>query len=148
MQSLEPRGGLDAKLVDERIPQALEFLERPANMTGPVQRGYQLGEEALVHRMACNQGRQFADQVRVPTESKIGVNAPAESGQVRLLQRHRLKLQHAPRPDVHESRPAPQGKGTAEQLSRQAVIAAFCGRPPRPGKPRELLHVDLAAIRR
>ena len=86
LQLLQGRARLDAELVDERaasLPVGLQGLRLPA---GPVQRRHEVAPQALPERMLRDQRLQLPDELAVPAEREVGVDAQLDGRQPDLLE--------------------------------------------------------------
>jgi hypothetical protein len=78
LELLERRARLDPDLVDERLPPALEDLQRVRLASEAIEGQHQLGAGALTERRSGDERLQLGDELVVAAERQIGVEPIVE----------------------------------------------------------------------
>ena len=138
----ELRARIDAELVDERSPRVPVCGERIRLTAAPVQGEHLQPAQPLAVAMLARERFELADQLRVPSQRQVGLDALLQRGEPPLLQTRRLPLGEGRVGDVRERRPVPERQRVAQDRRR--------GRRLGPAGPLdeldEALQVELAGL--
>jgi hypothetical protein len=113
LEVVEGAAGIDAELVDERSARALIDGEGVRLTTAAIERQHLQRTDALAQRMLLRERREFSDEIRMTSETQVGLDA--------ILERHQAKLLEPRDRSVCERVVGEVGKrGTAPQIKRLA----------------------------
>jgi hypothetical protein len=90
LELTQPRGGLDAELVDERSPSLVVDVKGLGLASGPVQGEHQLAAWPLAQRLALDEGLELRHERSVLAERKVGVDSFFERLDAQLLEPSRF----------------------------------------------------------
>jgi hypothetical protein len=139
-----PGARVDAELVAEYGAKLLVRVQRPGDMTRPVQGDHQEAPEVLVHGMPRGQPRQLPQYVAMPVQRQVGLDTAFEYAEPGFLERSRLGLQDPSLADVDQCGPAPQVKRAPEQIGDGLRLSGLCRLAPGPGQAAELVDIGTA----
>ena len=114
----ELRARIDAELVDERSPCVPVCGERIRLTPAPVQGEHLQPAQPLAVAILARQRLELADQLRVPSQRQVGVDALLQRGEPPLLQTRRLPLGEGCVGDVRKCRPVPERQRIAQGRRR------------------------------
>ncbi len=114
LELLDRGAGLDAELVDEQGPGLPIHAERLCLSTGAVQRQHQLRAQPLAIGVLSSKRLQFRDKLSSLAEREVGVDAPLNGDQAKLLEAADLCFRKLLAPQVGESGSAPEAKSLLE----------------------------------
>src|SRR5262249_12313287 len=92
LELLQRRAWVDAKLVDEGSAPGLEHVEALRLRTAAVEREHQLAAQALAKRVLGDERLELRNELGVPAECEVGVDAILDRRQTYLLQPRNLAL--------------------------------------------------------
>ena len=104
---------VDAELLGQDRPRPLVRAQRVGLTARSVQRGHELRPEALAQRMLLHQRFELTDQLRVPAEQQVGVDAVFDRREPRLLESGDHRSRESVVREVDEGGAAPQGERVA-----------------------------------
>ena len=141
LELLERRARLDPDLLDERLPPALEDLQRVRLPSAAIEGEHQLGAGTLTERRSGDERLQLGDELVVAAERQIGVEPIVERTLGAALRSGRSRSERRPRSGGRPT--APRARARAPRAGdssapRDRVAAA----PPRsasrtgPDRPR------------
>ena len=149
--------GIDAELIGQHRAGALVRPQRVGLTSRPVQRGHELGPEALAQRILLHPRFELTDQLRVPAELQIGIDAVLDRRGARLLEPGDHRAGEGVVREVDERVAAPQGERVPEHVRRRLGVArvqrgaSFCREPVEASRvervPRQVERVAPAACR-
>ena len=114
MVGAELRPGLDARLLDERLPRLAIDLERLGLALAAVEGEHQLPGEPLSSAVTGDELLQLADERGVAPGGQVGLHAQLERGQPLLLEPRDLRLRERLEGHVGERGPAPERQRLAQ----------------------------------
>ena len=120
LEPRELRRRLDPERVDQRAPQRAVGGERVLLAAGAVERGHQLGGEALVGRVLVHERLELGDEPAVLAERELGLDALLERGEAQLLEPRDRRRRERLVGEVGERRAAPQRERLAQQRRPRA----------------------------
>ena len=127
------------------VPRAAIDVERIRLAARPVQREHQPQCERLVERVLRRQLVELADELAVPSEGELRVEALLERGQQDLLQPRGRQSGERLALEICERRPAPERQCFALQLGRRLGLAVRERLPGFLGQSLESPQVELLA---
>gem|GEM_PF-6513319 len=109
------RTRVEAELVCEQVPCALESTQAVGLSVAPVERDHQLAPEVLAQRMLENEAFELGRDSLVLASGQIGVDAVLGRGQSHLFESGPMWLGELLEREVFQRRAAPQRQGGAER---------------------------------
>ena len=111
----QDRPGLDPQLVDERRPRRAVDRQRFRLAARAVQREHQLTSQPFAQRTRRNERCELADQLRMPAECEVGLDATLDGRQAKLPEPRDRRLRERFVLHIAERRPSPQAECLAEE---------------------------------
>ena len=138
---------LEAKLVSKPHDRLAVHRQRVTLSSAPVQGTHQLTPQSLVRWMLGDQHLQLRDQLSVPTEREVGLDALLDRLEPKLLHTPNRRLRERLIGDVGQRPAAPQRQGLAEHRgsTRRLGSARLSDEPLEPCQVK-LLWLDLQHI--
>jgi len=112
---LQSGARLDPQLVDEQAPRLPINIERIRLPPRAVKRQHEQTAEALAEWVLADENLEFRDELAVPAKLEVGLNAPFERAEAKLLEAEDLRMRERLVCEIGECRPAPQTKGIAKK---------------------------------
>src|SRR5439155_16490339 len=112
-EGLELRAGLDAQLLDERLPCRAVRRQSVRLPSRAVEREHELSSRTLAERVALDERLELEHELGVPAQGEVGLDSLLERDGAELLEPGDLGLRERLVRKVGECRTAPQGKGVA-----------------------------------
>ncbi len=146
LEALERRAGLKRESLDQAAPAVAVDLERLGLAITAIEREHELAARALAQRMLRYECLQVGDQIGMPTERELGLDAFLQRDQAKLLEPldvhpgERLEFQIGQRPA------APQALRLAQRPRRAIRVALGPSSSPVPQQPLEALEVELSGL--
>jgi len=106
---------LDAELLDQLGPSRSIRLQRVGLTARAIEGEHQLGSQPLAERVACDDASQLGDDLFVPAQREVRIEAVGEGAQVKLVEALGFETECRRKPDVTEGRPAPEGERLGEE---------------------------------
>ena len=131
---------VDAELLGQDRARPLVRAQRVGLTARPVQRGHELGPEALAERILLHQRFELTDQLRVPAEQQVGVDAVFDCREPRLFESGDHRSREGVVREVDECGAAPQCERVAQHRRRRLGVtrvegsAAFRREPVETGR--------------
>ncbi len=122
--------GVDAELLDERLPRGSVGGERVGLTARAVERQHQLRPRPLSECLRLDECLELSDELGVPAESEIGLDPLLERDRAQLLQPGDLGLGERLVEEVRERRPAPERERLAENALGRSGVTSLARRPP------------------
>ncbi len=101
LELVQRRARLDPELADEQLSRRRVHGQCVGLATRTVEREHELGTKALAERMFPDERVDLGDELRVPSQREIGVDALLENDQAKLLEARYRRLGKS-RTDVGE----------------------------------------------
>ena len=114
LELLQPRRRVDPELVLQHPPEALERFQRLRMPAAAVESEHQLPSQPFPERMAADERVELGDELRVPAERQLGVDALLQAREV-LLDEPRLLQPGERLRELGERRAAPQRQRTPQR---------------------------------
>ena len=140
---MEAPPGLDTEVGDEPVASAPIHVEGVCLASRPVEREHQTGSERFVQRMLCGELVELPDELAVPAERQLRVDALLEGSQQHLVQSRDRELCERLVLEARERRPAPHSQGVTLELERRLGLVARQGPACLGGQALEPLQVEL-----
>jgi hypothetical protein len=121
----QSRARLDAELVEQLAPRALEALEGVHLAARPVQRDHQLLVEALAQGMLVHERLELGHERRMAAQREVRLDPALERGDPRLLEARNLRLGKSLIREVGEDWSAPEPQRRFQQGARLAWLASL-----------------------
>jgi hypothetical protein len=145
LQALQPQARLDAELVHQDAaggPIGGQRVRLPARA---VQREHELAVQVLAQRVGAHQRVQLADQLQVPAEDELRLDAHLQRGDTFLVDADQLRPGGPGGHDVGQHRAAPQRQRLVQQPQRRGRLAAERAAALL-GEPAEAVQVELVRV--
>lgn len=115
VQRAEGVARFEPKVLDHSAAQGPEDFEGLLTAAGAVQCQHERSVQLLVERAGEDEGFQFTDQLVVPAEGEIGLNAQIEDAGPEFFEAGHVRGEQRAGHHVDQRGPAPQGEGTAQR---------------------------------
>jgi len=113
----------EPQLSIERCPQPGEALQRLRVTAGSVQAEHRLSLQPFAERVAIGQRAYLADQIMIPAEGELRVDAILLGEEPPLIEPRRLHRRSGEITEAAEGRPPPQRQRTAQQRRGERRVA-------------------------
>src|SRR5262245_34820170 len=138
--------GLETQLFDEYLPRVLICSKCVGLSTGAVQREHELTPEALAVRIACDECFELRQQLDVPTQRELRLDAVFGGSEARLLETGDLEARPRLVRQVGDRRLAPERERNSEQHRGAGHTALGPERARRRNEALEPEEVDVLGI--
>jgi hypothetical protein len=119
LQSRQRVAWLEAELLGQTLARPLVDVKRVGSPAASVQRAHQLVGQPLARRRGDHEDLELGHDLCMPTELKVGLDAPLEREPAKLVETADLGLREILERDIGQRRAAPQ-----RQRGRELVAAA------------------------
>jgi hypothetical protein len=129
VQALERGARLDPEVRDERAPRVPVGGERLGLPAVAVERKHELSPQALPQRLAGDRGLELGDDLGVPPQRQVGVDAPLVRDQALLIEPGGFGARPRLAAEVAQCRAAPHGERLAQRLCGAVGLTGGEGAP-------------------
>ena len=142
LEALKLRARVETELVREERPHVAVGLERLRLAAAPIESDHQLGPCPLAQRMLAHELLELGDQLGMPAELELRLEAVFEPGEAELAEAGEGRVDRGVERELGERRPPPERESVVERGCGLLGTSGHQRLPPLPDAPLEAVHVE------